>query len=206
MLAYFNPLDLLRTGFHKLNYYYDRKRWFKQLDLAKINAERDIEFIGKKSPYPYISIEGPGRIEKQVNIWIASEVDAKPKLKIGKNFFIGRNTHLGVYDSLSMGDFVMIGAYSYITTANHSFERSDIPMYQQGFSSAPVSIGSDVWIGARCVILPGVTIGSGAVIAAGSVVTKDVGPFEVWGGVPAKKLKDRPFPKKSVHYEPLAFQ
>jgi len=53
-------------------------------------------------------------------------------------------------------------------------------------------VGANVWVGANCVLLPGVTIGDNALIAAGSVVTRDVPPNEIWGGVPARKLKDVP--------------
>ncbi|MCF8140895.1 MAG: hypothetical protein K9J75_07320 [Cyanobium usitatum Tobar12.5m-G36] len=54
-----------------------------------------------------------------------------------------------------------------------------------------VSIGSDVWIGTHVTILPGVTIGDGAIVGAGAVVTKNIPPYQIWAGVPAKKLRDR---------------
>lgn len=189
--------DPIRSVANKLRKRYRRQKWFKELAQAGVFCDRDIEFIGNLAPYDQIQVHGPGRIEKQISIWVAVEPEAKSRFRIGKNFFVGRNSYFGVYDELSIGDSVMIGAYSYITTANHRFDRTDLPMLQQGFSSAPIHIGSDVWIGAHCVILPGVTIGDGAVIAAGSVVNKDVAPFEVWGGVPAKKLKERPGTDKS---------
>ena len=70
--------------------------------------------------------------------------------------------------------------------------RTDIPMRGQGSTPArKVTVSSDVWIGARVIILPGVTIGQGAIIAAGAVVTKDVPPFSVVGGVPARVIKFR---------------
>ena len=79
-----------------------------------------------------------------------------------------------------------------IYTRNHRYDRIDIPMYEQGESEIKeVKIGNDVWIGARSIILPGVTIGDGAVIAAGSIVTKDVESYAVVGGNPAKIIKYR---------------
>ncbi len=61
----------------------------------------------------------------------------------------------------------------------------------QGHTERDIIIGDDVWIGYGAQIMSGVTIGRGAVVAAGAVVTKDIPPYEVWGGVPAKKIKER---------------
>ena len=58
--------------------------------------------------------------------------------------------------------------------------------------NAPIIIGDDVWLGVNVVILKGVNIGRGAIVAAGSVVTKSIAPYEIWGGMPAKKMSDRP--------------
>lgn len=79
-----------------------------------------------------------------------------------------------------------------IITINHKTERTDIPMKGQGvLSPQKVTICDDVWIGARVIILPGVTIGKGSIIGAGAVVTKDVPEYAVMGGVPARVIKFR---------------
>ena len=79
-----------------------------------------------------------------------------------------------------------------IITRNHRFDRTDIPMMEQGFEEErPVYIGNDVWIGDRVLILPGVHIGDGSIIAAGAVVTKDVPLYSIAAGVPARKIRDR---------------
>ena len=86
----------------------------------------------------------------------------------------------------------MMGTDVTIITRNHRFDRADIPMMEQGFEEErPVYIGNDVWIGDRVLILPGVHIGDGSIIAAGAVVTKDVPPHSIVAGVPARKIKDR---------------
>ncbi len=86
----------------------------------------------------------------------------------------------------------MMGPDVLIYTTNHEFRNKDIPMQQQGYQpERPVSIGNDVWIGARVIILPGVTIGDGCVIGAGAVVTKDVPAYSVCAGNPAKVVKER---------------
>ena len=91
-----------------------------------------------------------------------------------------------------VGKNVMMGPDVCIYVRNHAFDRTDIPMNLQGFApEKPVVIEDDVWIGARAIILPGVHIGTGAVIGAGAVVTKDVPDYAVVGGNPACILKMR---------------
>ncbi|MUG94040.1 acyltransferase [Scytonema sp. UIC 10036] len=106
--------------------------------------------------------------------------------------YIGRNTFIGVFHPITIGEASQIGAYSYLISANHCYERRDIPIIEQGFVGAEIVIEDDVWLGTHVVVLPGVTIGQGAIVAAGSVVTKDIPPYQVWGGVPAKFIKHRP--------------
>lgn len=91
-----------------------------------------------------------------------------------------------VQGPLTIGEYSMIGPGTRIYTINHSHDRTDIPIQLQGFDAPrPVVIEDDVWMGARCMIMPGVTIGRGSIIAAGTVVTKDVPPYSVAAGVPA---------------------
>lgn len=113
-----------------------------------------------------------------------------PLLSIGDNSGIGVNCE--VNGKVSIGNDVMMGPEVVIYTSGHNHERTDIPMRLQGSSeSYPVTIGNDVWIGRRTIIMPGVNIGDGCIIGAGAVVTKDVPPFSVAGGVPAKVIKSR---------------
>jgi acetyltransferase-like isoleucine patch superfamily enzyme len=92
---------------------------------------------------------------------------------------------------LFIGASSMVGIQAILLTSSHCFERTDVPMRDQGMRYAPVRIGEDVWIGARAVILSGVTIGRGSIIAAGAVVTKDIEPFGIVAGVPAQVLRSR---------------
>ena len=114
----------------------------------------------------------------------------------GKGILIGNNSGLGINSKvrgpLEIGDNVMMGPDVVIMTNSHNFERIDIPMNMQG-SAVPkkVVIGNDVWIGTRAIILPGTTIGNGAIIGAGAVVTKDVPEYGIVGGVPAKLIRSR---------------
>lgn len=109
---------------------------------------------------------------------------------------LGNNSGIGIRAFIQgktiLGDNVMMGPDCLIYTSNHAFDRLDIPMNQQGHEDEKkVIIGNDVWIGGRVIILPGVNIGDGVVIGAGSVVTKNVPNYAVIGGNPAKILKYR---------------
>lgn len=90
-----------------------------------------------------------------------------------------------------IGDRTLIGYRSQILSSNHAIPPGRGRIFGAGHVRKAVEIGADVWIGANCVVLPGVTIGDGAVVAAGSIVTKDVPAYSVVGGCPAKPIKMR---------------
>lgn len=92
---------------------------------------------------------------------------------------------------LSIGDHCMIGGGVLICGVNHGQSRQNIPMRRQPHEAAPVTIEADVWVGMGAILLPGITIGTGAIIGAGAVVTKDVQAGAIVGGVPAKLIKSR---------------
>jgi len=110
---------------------------------------------------------------------------------------IGNNVSIQVYcviyghGGLSIGDNTMIAAQTLIIPANHIYTDHSLPMCQQGETRHGIKIGSDVWIGAGCKILDGITIEDGSVIGAGSVVTKSIPTGAVAAGVPAKIIKYR---------------
>jgi maltose O-acetyltransferase len=124
------------------------------------------------------------------NINIEKGASFTPAITIGSNSGIGVNCE--VNGPVSIGNDVMMGPEVVIYTRSHAHDRTDIPMREQGAAEVrPVSIGDDVWIGRRAIIMPGVTIGEGCIIGAGAVVTKDVPPYSIAGGVPAKVIKER---------------
>ena len=92
---------------------------------------------------------------------------------------------------LKIGDNVRIAAHVVIIPENHIYERSDLPIRYQGVSSLGVTIGSDVWIGSGAKVLDGVSIGDGCVIGANAVVVKDIPPFSVAVGAPARPIRSR---------------
>ncbi len=127
---------------------------------------------------------------KNINIEHGAFFGSGFDIEIGDNSGLGLNSR--VSSPLSIGDNVMMGPDVIIYTQNHNFDRIDIPMIKQGDSEKKkVIIGNDVWIGARAVILPGISIGEGAIVGAGSIVTKDVPPYSIVGGNPAKIIRER---------------
>lgn len=123
-------------------------------------------------------------IERSAYLGDARSISIGPHSGIGINASIHRGTRLGAH--------VMMGPDVLILSANHRTASVEIPMTDQGFeSTAPVIIADDVWIGARAIILPGVTVGSGSIIGAGAVVSKDVPPGAVVVGNPARIVRNR---------------
>ena len=108
------------------------------------------------------------------------------KIKIGSNTVINRGSYLDGRVSLNIGNNVNITHQTLIQTLTHDPQNPDFICVE-----GPVSIGDHAWIGARAIILPGVTIGEGAVVGAGAVVTKDIPPFSIAVGNPAKVIKER---------------
>lgn len=112
-------------------------------------------------------------------------------LKIGSNSNIGPYSYIGCSGKIEIGSQVMISPRVSIYAENHNFDNAEEPMKEQGVTRGYVKIEDDCWIASNSVILSGVTIGQGSVVAAGSIVTKDVPPFSVVAGNPARILKTR---------------
>ncbi len=132
------------------------------------------------------------------------------------NIMIGNNTHINRYSEIfsggrnsyvKIGKFCSIAPYTMIRADNHAVDHAststdvlkmcNITLDESELTKGPIEIGNDVWIGQRAIILSGVNIGDGAVIAAGSAVTKDVQPYEIVAGVPARHIRFR-FDKKII--------
>lgn len=112
---------------------------------------------------------------------------------IGESTYIGENNNLRAADGIiEIGNGCLISQCITMVTSNHGIEGR-VPITQQPWVSkkGKISIGDNVWIGANSVILPDITIGEGAVVAAGAIVTKDVPPFAIVAGNPAKIIKYR---------------
>lgn len=109
------------------------------------------------------------------------------KLVIGAHCYINVGAFFELGDHVTLGDSIAVGHDVMFLTTSHDFQHSD----RRGgaFTHAPIYVGDGAWIAARATILPGVTIGEGAIVAAGAVVTQDVAPHMLVGGVPAKPIR-----------------
>ena len=114
-------------------------------------------------------------------------------IQIGHNVAFNRNVNINAScgGKIIIGNNCLIGPGVTMRTANHNYSRADINIQDQGHTAEDILIEEDCWLGANCIILGGVQIKKGAIIAAGAVVTKNVESFTVVGGVPAKLIKLR---------------
>jgi acetyltransferase-like isoleucine patch superfamily enzyme len=104
--------------------------------------------------------------------------------------FISDGCRIG--PGVELGRYVMLGPRVAIVGADHRYDLSGTPMIFSGRPEVPKTIvETDVWIGYGAVVMAGARIGHGSIVAAGAVVTRDIPPYEIWGGVPAHKIRDR---------------
>ena len=173
----------------------------KRKNIILIFIGRFLYFFASKLPASYSRIKvGQKTFRSMCGKLILAKCGKNVNIEKGSVFSsrvtLGDNSGIGIRASISgethIGRNVMMGPDCIIYTRNHEFSRTDIPMCNQGFQEEkPVFISDDVWIGGRVTILPGVKVGTGAIIGAGSVVTKDVPDYAIIGGNPAKVLKYR---------------
>lgn len=154
-------------------------------------------------------------IDNDTSLYRNAEIHLKRKsfLRIGKNGQIKRASRMKCSEGkiqfgdfcalgegaeiicekaeVKIGNYVRIASEVFIITNNHKFNDPEKPIYLQGRQHRSINIGNDVWIGKRAMIMPGVNIGDGVVVAAGAVVTKNIPPYSVVGGVPAKVIGKR---------------
>jgi acetyltransferase-like isoleucine patch superfamily enzyme len=123
---------------------------------------------------------------------VTSRVSGYERIYLGAGVFIGPYAVVSAAEEVSIGDDTVIGPGFMLMTGNHRFSQPGI-LYRQMHEgdNQPVTIGRNVWIGSRVIVLKGVTIGDAAVIAAGAVVTKDIPAFAIAGGIPATFLRWR---------------
>ena len=134
----------------------------------------------------------------QIMEYVIIRTDTNP-IVIGENTCIHPYTVIYGGSGVTIGDNVVIAPHCMLSGGNHDYLQTEQPMRFAGIiSKGPIVIEDDVWIGAHVTLTDGITIGRGAVVAANSVVTKDVAPYDIVAGVPAIKIANRKFPKAPI--------
>ena len=132
-------------------------------------------------------------IGKNSAIFLDCTFDCAKNFSLGKNSVINGKCRIDNKSSITIGENVSISQEVMILSADHDMDSPDFRGRER-----PVKIEDYVWVGSRAIILPGITVGKGAVVSAGPVVTKNVEPFSVVAGVPAKMKRTR---KKGINYQ-----
>jgi acetyltransferase-like isoleucine patch superfamily enzyme len=181
-------LFVIRFRFIKKGVSFIRKQWFLFYGMK----------IGKGTCIPNIYITWPhqvqlgndSRLEHDIYFHYDGIYSKGPSIIIGNHVFIGNNTEFNIADKIIIGDNCLIAAGCRFVDHNHGLQKS-LLIRNQLAPKKEIVLEKDVWLGCNVVVLKGVCIGEGAVVAAGSVVTKSIPTYEIWGGVPAKFIKNR---------------
>lgn len=159
----------------------------KKFDIVSFLKIREIRYLIYKK-----RLKSCG---KNVTICSGTRIQIAKNISIGNNVRIGEKSRFSALGGITIGNNVSLGPEVLIWSSNHNYYSPETLPFDYNSKLKPVTIEDNVWIGARVCIAPGVTIGEGAVIAMGSVVTKDVPPCAVVGGNPAAVLKYRDIEK-----------
>jgi serine acetyltransferase len=117
------------------------------------------------------------------------DLGPRPVLRLGNGVVLGRGSHVVASAPVEFGDDVYCGPYVYVTSDNHSYDDTAVPVGKQWPRTAPVLIGTGSWLGSGCVILPGARLGRNVVVAAGAVVRGEVPDYAVVAGAPARIVR-----------------
>ncbi len=135
-----------------------------------------------------------GHCEPDLDLSYPWDIRGPEHIYIGRDVFIGPGVLMSadVHAEIHIGDKVMFGPSVKVIASDHRYDDPSRAIKDSGYGAlAPVMIGDDVWIGAAAIILKGVSVGTGSIVGAGSVVTSNIGTYEIWAGNPARKIKDR---------------
>ena len=131
------------------------------------------------------------KIGKHITYYPGIKISPGTNLKLGDHVDLAWGVLITTAGGVEIGDRTLVGYNTMIFSANHVIPPGIDKIFYAGHEKKKVTIANDVWIGAGCIILPGVSIGEGAIVAAGSIVTKNVEPFSMVAGVPARLIKNR---------------
>jgi acetyltransferase-like isoleucine patch superfamily enzyme len=158
-------------------------RWLGARIGRKVSLGKRVEILRPRG------VQIGQRVTMESDVWLKL-VTPEARLTIGEYTFVGKGVEMDVSERIEIGNHVLIAPSVFITDHNHNI-AADQWIDQQGCTSSPVRIEDDVWLGARVVVLPGVTVGKGAVVGAGAVVNKNLPEYSISVGVPARVIRMR---------------
>ena len=167
------------------------ERWVRLWSLARLQEAIGLPVDSSNVVMGAIELHGTCNIRFGRNALIYPgvylETQGSGVITIGDDVVLSRGVHIVAFERVTLGDGCMVGEYASLRDANH--KPDDVSIRDSGHISAPIDIGSNVWIGRGATVLKGVAIGSNSVVGANAVVTKAVATKQVVGGVPAKALR-----------------
>lgn len=154
--------------------------------------------VGRGTALPHICVSWPHQVRLGCDCRIESDVTFKfdgpwrsgPSIIIGDRVFLGRACEFNVQGSVAIGDDALIGSGCKFIDHDHQLQTL-VPIAEQPCDISEIVIEEGAWLGVNVIVLKGVLVGRGAVVAAGAVVTRSIPPFEIWAGVPARRLSTR---------------
>lgn len=129
-----------------------------------------------------------GHLGKRCTIQANLRVGTPEKLFIGDDCNFGEDVFITAGGGVRIGNFVGIGAGAKIWSVNHKYEDPDVPWLKQGWEYKEVIIEDDAWIGANAFVMPGVTVGKGAILSAGTILSKSIPPYSIAAGNPGRVI------------------
>lgn len=161
-------------------------------DHPGVVIEQDVMLLGYRADRLNAS---KARVSRGTILSFGDDVTGYGEIAIGKETWIGQynNLRASAFASIVIGKDCLVSQYCTLVAANHQINADQpIRLQPQSTQKIGVTLGDDVWLGVGVTVLPGVSIGNGAIVGAGSVVTKSIPGNEVWCGVPAMKISQRP--------------
>jgi acetyltransferase-like isoleucine patch superfamily enzyme len=186
----------IRFAVERRMYTREYRRLFRRYLWHRLRA-RHVEFQGMVFTgrrVEFYARPGYGRLVLGPWCWIGNDNKLRAhegQLTLGEKVVMGRDNVINAYLDIEIGGSSILADWIYMVDFDHRFDRLDVPIKDQGIRKSPVRVGRDVWIGEKASILRGVDIGDGSVIGAHCVVTRDIPPFSIAVGIPARVVRSR---------------
>ena len=166
-----------------------RKLWWR-MQGARFGAGTGVPRLTISWPHQ-VAVGARCLLEEDIFFKYDGHWQPGPSIIIRDRVFIGRGCEFNIRRHIEIGRDSLIASGCKFIDHDHAMAVGDLPMNRQACPEAPIILEEDVWLGVNAVVLKGVTIGRGAVVGAGAVVTKSVPPYEIWAGIPARKIGAR---------------